>query len=290
MQATPGPAKIMVSWKAADKPNLAGYIVERSFLESGPYEALMSQALPAATGRYEDDAVRGGTAYYYRVRAISPRGDLGPPSHSAMAQPSNPGKPPKVAGLASDPGETRVRLTWQPVAFPVAGYFVERRAASSNATASSNASAAVNWVRLNPHVTPEAIYDDYIGSASATRLEYRVVAIAFDNGEGLPSDPVDVTLPSRTLPDQPSIIRATGAQARPPARCMGLAFVKPHPFPFRLGHLPSRVAKASAPKAFRFPITGHGYLIIPAYFRAKGGEGGRYALGILIQVPPPLAL
>jgi hypothetical protein len=87
----------------------------------------------AATGYgpvYEDDNLRGGTSYYYRVRAVGPRGDLGPPSFAASAIPTNPGAPPAVTGLAADAGQTRVRLTWTPVSFPVAGYFVERSTAA----------------------------------------------------------------------------------------------------------------------------------------------------------------
>ena len=207
VRATPDAAKVVVSWKAQQKSNLAGWIVERAFLQSGPYETLTPQVVPAGTAQYEDSAVRGGTAYYYRVRAISPRGDLGPPSHSAMAQPKNPGKPPKVAGLRAEPGQTRVRLTWQPVTFPVAGYFVERRGISG-------AAGPANWVRLNSHVTPEPLYDDYLGLASDARLEYRIVAVAFDNEEGPPSDAVPVSLPNLSLPDAPSINGASGAEGK----------------------------------------------------------------------------
>jgi hypothetical protein len=219
IQAEPSSAKVVVTWKAQSnseaKPNLAGYMVERALLQSGPYEALTPEALPPSTARYEDSNLRGGTVYYYRVRAVSPRGDLGPPSHSAMAQPTNPGKPPKVAGLAADAGQTRVRLTWQPVSFPVAGYFVERRSVpASAAAATSDASNATNWVRLNPHVTPEPLYDDYFGQTSDAKFEYRIVAIAFDNGEGPPSDATQATLPNLSLPESPTITAASGAEGK----------------------------------------------------------------------------
>jgi hypothetical protein len=139
-----------------------------------------------------------------------------------MAQPANPGKPPKVAGLVAEAGQTRVRLTWQPVSFPVAGYFVERRGAVSSGAASAVATSAsspeamtpANWVRLNPHVTPEPLYDDYFGQASDTKFEYRIVAIAFDNGEGPASDPTTVALPNLTLPEAPTITGATGAEGK----------------------------------------------------------------------------
>src|ERR1017187_36676 len=132
--AASGAGKIVVSWPAAQKPNLAGYVVERAMLFDGPYEADASQ--------YEDDAVQGGATYYYRVRAVNPRGDLGTPSAAATVQAKNPVGPPKVDGLVPDAGQTRVRLTWKPVEFPVAGYFVERRVVTG-------AGSAEQWVRLN---------------------------------------------------------------------------------------------------------------------------------------------
>jgi hypothetical protein len=205
--ATGGIGKITLSWLAQQRPNLAGYIVERAFLYAGPYEALVTQALPPDSKQYEDATVRGGTAYYYRVRAVNSRGDLGTPSSPAMAQPQNPGTLPKIEGLTADAGQTRVRLSWKPVDFPVAGYFVERRA-------TTGAAGTENWVRLNAHVTPEPLYDDYVGMSSDMKLEYRVHAVGFDNAEGPTSVAVAVALPDRTLPDAPSITTSSGAEGR----------------------------------------------------------------------------
>ena len=205
--AAGGSGKIVVNWPAQRKPNLAGYIVERAFLYAGPYEALSAQALPPDTSRYEDPTVRGGTTYYYRVRAVNSRGDLGNPSSAASAQSQNPGALPKVDGLASDLGQTRVRLTWKPVEFPVAGYFVERRALTG-------AAGVENWVRLNPHVTPEPLYDDYFGLSSDMKLEYRVLAVGFDNAEGPPSNAVQIVLADRSTPDAPSITSSNGADGK----------------------------------------------------------------------------
>ncbi len=205
--ATAGPGKIIVSWPAQQKPNLAGYLVERAFLYAGPYEAFAAQALPPGTTQYEDATARGGTTYYYRVRAVNSRGDLGNPSSAAVAQPQNAGAPPKVEGLAADAGHTRVRLTWKPVAFPVAGYFVERRALTG-------AAGVENWVRLNSHVSPEPLYDDFIGLSSDVKLEYHVLAVAFDNSEGPPSTSVRIALADRSLPEQPSITGASGADGK----------------------------------------------------------------------------
>jgi len=212
VSATPGIAKIVVGWTSAKNANLAGYIVERSFLEGGPYEVLTAQALPPETAQYEDTTVRGGSAYYYRVRAVNSRGDLGNPSSTVMAQPKNPAAPPKVEGLTADLGQTRVRLTWKPVSFPVAGYFVERRGITGAAGAeTASASAPTKWVRLNSHVTPEPLYDDYLGLSSDTKMEYRVVPVAFDNAEGPASNAVQVAVADRSVPFPPSITDASGA-------------------------------------------------------------------------------
>jgi len=205
--ATAGVGKIVVSWPAQQKPNLAGYVVERAFLYAGPYEPLAAQALPTGTTQYEDPTVRGGTTYYYRVRAVNSRGDLGSPSSAATAQSRNPGTLPKVDGLAADAGQTRVRLTWKPVDVPVAGYFVERRAITGNA-------GVENWVRLNPHVTPEPLYDDYLGLSSDAKMEYRVLAVGFDNAEGPASASVQVVLADRSLPGAPSITGSSGADGK----------------------------------------------------------------------------
>jgi hypothetical protein len=197
--------KVVVNWTAATKPNLSGYVVERAFLPTGPWETLMTQALPTGTSSFEDDNVRGGTSYYYRVHAVGPRGDLGPPSFAASVIPTNADAPPAVSGLAADTGQTRVRLTWTAVAFPVAGYLVERRAGGT---------AQGTWVRLNPRATVEPLYDDYFGEASGSALEYRVVAVALDNQEGPPSASVQVTLADRTVPGPPTILNVSGADGK----------------------------------------------------------------------------
>jgi hypothetical protein len=207
VQATASAGKIFVTWTAEQMPNRAGYLVERSFMPNGPWEALMTQALSVDTAQYEDDNLRGGTTYFYRVRAVGPRGDLGPPSFNASAIPTNPGAPPAVKGLTADAGETRVRLAWTAVSFPAAGYFIER----STAPAEPGNSAANNWVRLNPRAVPEPQYDDYIGLASGATMRYRVLAVALDNAEGPPSSPVQVSLPDRSVPGEPTITSASGA-------------------------------------------------------------------------------
>jgi hypothetical protein len=205
--ATSVAGKVTVSWPAVQKPNLAGYVVERAFLFDGPYEALTAQAVPAGTSQYEDDGVRAGTSYYYRVRAVNSRGDLGGPSAAATVVAKGSGAPPKVDGLAADAGQTRVRLTWKPVDFPVAGYSVERRVVAS-------ASTPEQWARLNARVTPEPLYDDMLGMTSDVTMEYHVLAVGFDNAEGTPSNSVRVIVPDISIPEPPSITAASGADGK----------------------------------------------------------------------------
>ncbi len=202
--ASAGAGKIVISWPAAQKPNLAGYLVERAFLYDGPYEALFAQALPPAATGYQDDTVRGGTTYYYRVRAVNSRGDLGGPSSPVAAQATNSGVPPKVEGLTADAGQTRIRLTWKPTAFPIAGYFVERRVTTGGVSAE-------RWTRLNAGVTPEPLFDDMLELTSDATMEYRVLAVGFDNSEGPPSDTVQVVVADRSIPEPPSITASSGA-------------------------------------------------------------------------------
>jgi hypothetical protein len=194
-------------WASGSNPPDSNVLstTERMTYQHGKWN--VEEALPPGTSQYEDATVRGGTTYYYRVRSVNSRGDLGSPSSAAAAQSQNSGTLPKVEGLTVDAGQTRVRLTWKPVDLPVAGYFVERRALTG-------AAGAENWVRLNPHVTPEPLYDDYLGLSSDMKLEYRVLAVGFDNAEGPPSAAVQVVLADRSLPDAPSITGSSGANGK----------------------------------------------------------------------------
>jgi hypothetical protein len=220
VSATAGANRVSIAWKPRQNPHTAGYVVERAYLYAGPYEALTPQTLPPEVKNFDDTQVRGGTSYYYRVRAVGPRGDLGSPSHPAMAQPSNAVAPPKPANLKAEVGKTRVRLTWDAVPFPIAGYFIERLGAGAAAPTDNasvkSARAAGNggWVRLNSRVTPELLYDDYFGLTSDAKLSYRIVAVAYDNAESAASDPVSVVLSDTSLPPVPVITGADGSNAR----------------------------------------------------------------------------
>ncbi len=195
--------KNVIQWTPLRNPNTVGYVVERANLSTGPYETLTAKGVSATTSTYQDTDVRGGTSYYYRIRSVGPRGDLGRPSHSAQAQPMNVGKPPRPANLKADAGSSRVRLTWDAVKFPVAGYLVQRKNPSLGPTAP--------WSQLNSRVTAEPLYDDYYGLNTSGKLLYRIIAVGFDNQESSPGEEVEAALAGQVSPPTPHILGADGS-------------------------------------------------------------------------------
>lgn len=200
--ATVVPGKVTLDWPPSDSPLVAGYVLERSVLPGGPFEAITEKALPANSPRFEDTNLRGGTTYFYRVRAMGPRGDLGHPSFTTMATARNVTAPPAPAGIQIDAGKNYVRLTWAPVAANVAGYWIERQAEGDK-----------NWRRLNNRPWKEPRYDDNFGEGYG-KLLYRIVALAYDNQESSPSSVVIAEIPDTSLPLPPSIMGADGSSGK----------------------------------------------------------------------------
>jgi hypothetical protein len=190
--------RVVLEWSASRNPNTAGYALERSLLPDGPFELLTRKPLPVAAARFEDAGVRGGTAYFYRIRAMDPRGELGSPSDSVMAQPLAKTRPGAPEGLAADVGRTRVRLTWAVAPASVAGYLVEREDGG-------------NWFRLNVEATPQPRHDDHYGAGRGGEVRYRVIAVGSDGQMSEPSRELRVTLPD-TLPPAPPRIRDARAE------------------------------------------------------------------------------
>jgi hypothetical protein len=199
VSATAGQNETTLHWKPRENPHTAGYVVERSNLYFGPYVPLTRTPLGPRTGSYTDRSLHGGSVYYYRVFAVSPQGDLGPPSMAVSAQPKNEGAPAQVVGLHADAGSSRVRLTWHSSVGPIAGYFVERRSGSE-----------LHWETLNGRLTQMPFYDDFYGLGASGTLAYRIVAVGFDNKQASPSETVVVTLVDRSPPAMPYVRAASG--------------------------------------------------------------------------------
>jgi len=200
LQARSKQTPIELSWQANASANTKGYLVERAFQTSGPWEVLT----PRGTGReiaYTDREARPGSTLFYRLRAIGPRGDVGEPGQPLPVNVR--GEPPAApAGLAAEVGHSRVRLNWQAAA-GAAAYHVERRAGEARA-----------WSRLTTTATPETRYDDIYGGSPGGRFEYRVYAVAPDSQTGEPGAALSVALPDTTPPPPPHITAGSGENGR----------------------------------------------------------------------------
>ncbi|MCP4119473.1 MAG: hypothetical protein GY737_29550 [Desulfobacteraceae bacterium] len=106
--------------------------------------------------------------------------------------------PPAVTGLKVNVGRTRVRLSWQAMEFPVAGFQVERQMPNGK------------WFRLNRKLSQENVYNDYYGRGNGSVFRYRVKAIAFDQQEGAYCESPEVKIEDMRLPPAPRINRASG--------------------------------------------------------------------------------
>ena len=184
--------KIILRWKKVE--NSSGYIIERSNLSNSLYEILTPKGIQPDMEYYEDSNLQGGSVYYYRIHSYGRDGKIGPPSLVAFAQAKNQTPPPKPKNLKAKVGRTMVQLMWDRVDFPVAGYRIERKAEGKE-----------KWDRLNEKLTPEPNYNDITGLYTQGKFKYRVIAVAYDEKESLPSEEVEVELLDTVSPNPPRI-------------------------------------------------------------------------------------
>lgn len=192
------PGRNLLTWVAPVSKYTTGLLIERAHLRQGPWEALFPRPLAANVLRYEDAAVTSGTVYFYRIRSLNSKSELGEPSFVVSAQGKAAQKIPAPAGLAVQQGDTRVRLTWNPAPRAIAGFYVERRVGGDHA-----------WGRLNTGLLGEPRYDDYLGAGAAGGFQYRVTAVDFDNTLAS-SETVSVVLEDPNPPPPPHLMQATG--------------------------------------------------------------------------------
>jgi chitodextrinase len=203
VRATAADGEVHLHWQVNTNAFTAGYIIERAFLHDGPFVAINRQALAADKDSYTDQNVRSGTTYYYQLRSMGPRGDLGEPSPMVAVTPRSAQAFPTPQGVQAQVGRTRVQLSWAPLRQFVAGYLVQRRDGEST-----------RWSQLNATVTPEPRYDDYFGLGREGTVSYRIIAIGYDNAQSEPSAVVTVALPQTTPPPAPRISALTSADAK----------------------------------------------------------------------------
>jgi len=200
-----GRGVITLTWNPVDNPRTRGLVVERAQLVNGPYERLTPEGLSPQTTRFEDHEVFPGASYYYRVRAVTPGGELGAAGDPVRALALGLAAPAAPAGLAAEAGASRILLSWKAVpGLALAGYIVERRAGSP----------APHWARLNARLLPEAHYVDVVGPGAGGSFEYRVTAVASDESVSAPSPVLSVELRDTTPPAPPTVLSVSGADGR----------------------------------------------------------------------------
>ena len=186
IKAEPGVNRVELSWELRDNPSTSGYAVERSRRRRGIYEVLTAKGLSRSTSRFLDKTAQGGFAYYYRVRSVGPRGDVGSPSEPVAVMVKTAGKPAAPADVKAEVSPTRIHLHWRPLPLPVAGYIIEKKTEKDDA-----------WVRLNSSLATLSQFDDPVNLGDYGRRRYRVTAVAFGNQKSRPSREVVVQLPGR---------------------------------------------------------------------------------------------
>jgi len=205
LHAQGGRGLITLTWASGSSARTAGLVVERAQLVDGPYEQLTPEGLNPKLARFEDHQVQPGANYYYRVRAVTADGSLGasgdPVRAAALA--ATPLAAPQ--GLAAEVGSSEVALHWQPVAgTSLAGYIIERRA-SANAT---------RRARLNTRLVSQTAYLDRVGPSAGGSFEYRVTAVATDEGQSAPSAGLKIALKDTTPPEPPRLVTSSGADGQ----------------------------------------------------------------------------
>jgi hypothetical protein len=191
---------VELKWKPNPNPNTAGYFVERSYSAGGEFEAATADKLSARETGYTDRNLVGGRSYYYRVRSVNKRGETGPPSRVVMGRPDNKDAPPRPDQVRVEQGVNRVRITWEPVNFPIAGYIVERRLEGAD-----------RWMRLNEKLYQLTHYDDHFTDHNQMEVIYRVMSVAFDDKKSAPSSEVRILLPDVLPPGPPRVVDVSGS-------------------------------------------------------------------------------
>ncbi|MFI4888901.1 MAG: fibronectin type III domain-containing protein [Steroidobacterales bacterium] len=200
--ANAGRGFVTLSWTSPTNPRTSGLVVERSQLADGPYERLTPDGLSPRSARFEDHQVIPGASYYYRVRAVTPNGDLGPAGDPVRAEALAASPLSAPTGLVADAGLSHISIRWTPVpGQSLAGYILERRATGMTS----------RWARLNSRLLAEPRYLDAVGPSVGGSFDYRVTAVATDEGLSPPSELLHVALVDSAAPAAPNVISVSGA-------------------------------------------------------------------------------
>ena len=136
------------------------------------------------------------------MRAVTPGGALGAPGDPLHAQALAPAALAAPSGTCGEVGTNQVVITWKAVAgTDLAGYIIERRAAAS----------APRWARLNTRLLAEHALSRHHRRPSGGSFEYRVTAVATDEGQSPPSAVLQVALVMPSRHRAPTCSRVSGA-------------------------------------------------------------------------------
>ncbi len=201
--ATAGKEEVELSWQPKDNPFTSGYVIERSRREHGLYEVLTAEGLSRGSDSFTDTKVQAGFTYYYRVRSVGPRGDVGPAPDGVAVMVQNDGEPDSPENLKAEVQPTRVILRWQAMPLPVAGYIVEKKKMGDD-----------TWVRINSRLATRPELEDPINLGDYGTRSYRVTAVAFGNVKSDPAEPVTLQLPGHAPVPAPTLLDITSEQGR----------------------------------------------------------------------------
>ena len=128
LETEAGDGEVMLRWRIAPDPRVAGYVVERSRGIDRPYARLNETLVPALEPTYLDTTAEGTVRYFYRVASVDSAGRVGPSSNGIVAVPHDwtPPAPPSTLPRVDVTGrQLRIRWTPSPSA-DVIGYHVYR--------------------------------------------------------------------------------------------------------------------------------------------------------------------
>jgi len=172
------PREIPLAWHPSHSQTAAGYVVERSPAEDGPYEVVAHIPGRLATS-YVDRGLGNLRVLYYRVSTRTPSGTSGPPSEPVRAVTKPEPLPPLGLHLAESALGRNV-LAWDPnIEADIASYQLLRLHKSGRPTLVASVAADVTQAE-----------DRSVTAGENAR--YAVVAIDRDGLESRPSEPIRV--------------------------------------------------------------------------------------------------
>ncbi|MEJ2368551.1 MAG: hypothetical protein P8Z49_09460 [Acidobacteriota bacterium] len=193
---------ILLRWQPNKDPHTAGYVLQRSAFQQGPYVSLTGKPLASKQNSYQDRSGVPGARYYYRILSIGPRNRVGDPSQAVAAVWHAAGPPGSPKDLRAKLGVSTIQLRWGAVK-GAAAYIVEKES-----------KGASRWSPVTPRPTPEARYDDPIVPGMTGTLVYRVSAVGGDGQRSKPSPELSVPMPSNLPPPVPHLTGISGLHGK----------------------------------------------------------------------------